>query len=465
MSVISRYFYPKRALSIPTKIKLSWLYCLLLVIPLVIAETLGMLNKNLYHSLLSSVTLLAMMAFFVQFPLAGRLKRWPLFANIDWAMGTHKKWGQYIGLFFFLHPLLIVAPKLLVSTDDAIHSLIKMLTEPATLTGVIAWVMMLLWILMSIFKDRLNMRYETWRFVHLLGFVVILTLAVLHITKVGSHGQYQGAFNYLWWALYTLSLTLIAYNYLIKPLYIQRTPYQVSEINRVSERDWQLTLTAKNNKPFTYQAGQFVWINSSGNAFNLEQHPFSIVSTHSAKTQQTELSFVIRELGDYTKNLSALTIGQEVFVDGPYGTMTLDVTRANRYLLLIAGGVGIAPMLSLLRELAKQGDEREIHLMYADRQIDNMVYLKQLIAIEQSMPNFKLHLVCEQLPSTNSPYQHCLDKGFVDQSKISKVLNNKDSKQLGVYLCGPQVMIAKNCKQLKQLGVLAKHVHFEQLSF
>lgn len=464
MSAISRYLYPHRTLSLSNKFKLSCLYYLLLIIPLIVAQNLGMLSKNLYHSVLAAITLLAMFAFYVQFPLAGRLKKWPLFNNIDWAIGSHKKWGQYIGLFFFLHPFLIAAPKFLVSTDDAIHSLVKMLTEPSTLTGVIAWCLMLLWVLMSIFKDKLNMRYETWRLVHLLGFIVIATLATLHITRVGSHGQLQPQFNYLWWGLYSLSLLMLGYNYFIKPFFMKATPYKVKAVEKLSQRDWQLTIACETANAMLYQAGQFVWINSSGNAFNLEQHPFSIVSCANPNSKNTELSFVIRELGDYTGNLASLSLDHTVYVDGPYGTMTLESTRLNRDLVLIAGGVGIAPMLSLLRELNKQQDKRDIQLIYADKNLDNMVYLDELLAFEQSMKHFKLHLLCEQVP-VSSPDSKQLHQGVVDEQQISRVLSDKNSRQVGVYLCGPRAMIVNNCKQLKNQGVLTKHVHFEQLSF
>jgi len=80
-------------------------YFLLLLLPFVIAESLGMLSEGLYVTVLSVLNLIAMMAFFVQFPLAGRLKRLPLFANIDWGMTKHKQLGKYLGTKHYLRNL------------------------------------------------------------------------------------------------------------------------------------------------------------------------------------------------------------------------------------------------------------------------------------------------------------------------------------------------------------------------
>ena len=446
---------------------LTFGYFILLLLPFMAAESLGMLTEGLYRTVLSILNLLAMMAFFVQFPLAGRLKRLPLFSNIDWGMTKHKKLGKYLGIFFFLHPLLILAPKLLVSFDDFCLSFVSAITEPQLLTGLIAWAVMAIWVLMSIYKDKLSMRYETWRLYHVIGFVVIATLATLHITTVGSHGQYNQEFNLMWWSLYLLCISLVAYNYVIKPRLIKRQPFSISSIEKISECDWQLNIEPKSQQRFAFEAGQFLWLNTSGSAFNLEQHPFSIVSDEDNKKQ---LSFIIRELGDYTSALNQLTVGQTVFVDGPYGSMNLGQSRMAEGITLIAGGAGIAPMLGLLRELAKQNDPRPIRLLYGNQNLQKMVCINELIALEKTMQNFKLQLLCEQTencPDLISPF---IKQGFIKSEDIANSINathytKENAQHWAVYLSGPEGMMMATTKNLKQLGVTANHIHLEQLSF
>lgn len=442
-------------------------YFLLLLLPFVIAESLGMLSEGLYVTVLSVLNLIAMMAFFVQFPLAGRLKRLPLFANIDWGMTKHKQLGKYLGVFFFLHPLLILAPKLLVSVDYLTVSMMEAITSPQLLTGLIAWVVMVLWVLMSIYKDKLSITYETWRLCHVIGFVIIATLAILHITTVGRHGQYNQTFNFVWWSLYLLSMSLVAYNYFIKPRFIKGKPFSIRSLEKISELDWQLDIETKSKQNFAFEAGQFVWLNTSGSVYNLEQHPFSIVSEQNNKGQ---LSFIIRELGDYTKALHKLNIGQTLFVDGPYGSMSLEHSRTTQGITLIAGGAGIAPMIGLLRELAKQHDPRPIRLLYGNQTIQNMVCLEELTLLEKTMKHFKLQLLCEQIEGCPKAFLPFVKQGLIGREDIQESINADANDQSlasdwTVYLSGPKGMISATQKHLKEIGVTANHIHFEQLSF
>lgn len=442
-------------------------YFILLLLPFAIAESLGMLSEGLYTTVLSVLNLIAMMAFFVQFPLAGRLKRLPLFANIDWGMTKHKQLGKYLGIFFFLHPLLILAPKFFVSFDYLTVSIMDAITSPQLLTGLIAWAVMSVWVMMSIYKDKLSMSYETWRLLHVIGFVVIATLATLHITTVGSHGQYNQTFNFVWWSLYLLSMSLVTYNYFIKPRFIKGKPFTISSLKKISDVDWQLDIEAKSKQSFAFEAGQFVWLNTSGSAYNFEQHPFSIVSEQNNKGK---LSFIIRELGDYTKALHKLNIGQTIFVDGPYGSMSLERSRTAQGITLIAGGAGIAPMMGLLRELAKQGDPRPIRLLYGNQTIQKMVCLDELMSLEKSMKNFKLVLLCEQTESCPETLQPFVKQGFIGKEEIQQSIDFELTHQpltqdWTVYLSGPQGMISATNQHLKEIGITANHIHFEQLSF
>jgi predicted ferric reductase len=444
------------------KHKLGLGYLTLIIVPFIIAETLGMQFENLYRSVLSAITLIAMMVFFVQFPLAGRIKRIPLFANIDWSIAKHKQLGKYLGIFFFLHPLLILAPKLFVSFDITVDSLVRMVTSDNLITAIIAWCAMLVWVLMSIFKDNLKMRYETWRLLHVVGFVIIATLATLHITSVGSHGQYNQQFNLLWWTLYCSSIALVIYNYFIKPNKINANPFAISEIKKVSDCDWQLSVAPKNDKAFNFEAGQFAWINTSDSAFNLEQHPFSISTGENNKSQ---LSFIIRELGDYTSSMNELVVGQTVYVDGPYGSMSLDQAKHADGITLIAGGAGIAPMLSLLRQLDKTNDHRPIRLIYGNQSISRMVCLDELLTLEMTMNNFELQLLCEDDETDDEIINLHLQKGFIRRRNIEKTIPMSKVGNWEVYLCGPEAMMNTTSKYLKKIGVSSRHTHFEQLSF
>lgn len=432
-------------------------YLLILLIPYLATLSLNLDYKGFYSATLAFLNTLAMMAFFIQFPLAGRLKHLPMFSNIDWSMSRHKNVGKWLGFFFLLHPLLILAPRFLVSFDDGMTSVVEAITSPQLLTGIIAWLVMILWVVLAIFKDRLRISYETWHLTHLLGFVIVCVLATLHITSVGRHGQFDEQFNILWWGLCAMSVGLVLYNQLVKKTILKRKPFTLASITRGSSRDWLVTLRNDSSHDFSFEAGQFIWINTSDSVYSMNEHPFSIAS---CSKELPEVDMIIRELGDYTSQLDTLTIGQQVYVDGPYGSMSLRDSDAAEGITLIAGGAGIGPMLSLLRELAANHDPRPIRLLYGNNDYEQMVLQEEIQSLQKTMPDFTQQLVCDK--PTDIPG---VRQGVIVKDDIAETIDPEFANDWAVYLCGPQAMIASLKASLRFLGIPEANVHYEQLSF
>lgn len=456
-STVSEKYGKWFAFKLSTKSKLALGYLCLVALPFLATFSLDMADKTLYATILATINTLAMMAFYLQFALGSRLKKIDLFANIDWNMSNHKRIGQLLGVLIILHPILILAPRFLVSFNDGMHSLISTITAPQMLTGIIAWVGMIVWILIAMFKDKLKISYEAWRLSHVLGFVVIAILATLHITSVGSHGQFDNNFNIIWWALCAASVGVVLYNHFIKPWRLRFKPFKLLDVAKVSSTDWQVTIEASDAAGFDFEAGQFVWLNTSKRSGGVKDHPFSIAS---CQADLPKVSFLIRNLGDYTSKLDTLTIGQDVYVDGPYGSINLAESTKSKAIVLIAGGAGIGPMLSLLRGLAEKNDPRPIRLIYGNNHIDQMVLQDEIKALESSMPDFRQQLVCAEATDRDDVYQ-----GVIDQDVIGKVLSISAINDWNVYLCGSKPMITGVNNSLKSLKVPKSRIYFEQLSF
>lgn len=431
-------------------------YLCLTLIPFLATFAINMQEKTVYASFLALFNCLAMAVFFLQFPLAGRLKHSGVFANINWSMLLHRRVGKWLAIIFLLHPVLILAPRFLVSFDTGMESLVTTLEAGQLLTGIIAWLALLLWVLLAVFREHLKMSYELWRLTHLLGFVVIATLATLHATTVGSHGQYETWFNGLWWSLLVLSVGVLAYNHLVKPRALKARPFTLVSVEPVSSRDWQLTIEKPAGVDFDFEPGQFVWLNTDAAGAG-KDHPFSIASSRASLPR---LSFLIRGLGDFTRTLDQLQVGQQVYVDGPYGSISLaDASRASA-ILLIAGGAGIGPLLSMVRGLAEQGDARPVRLIYGNGQLDQMVLQDEIATLETQMPDFRQQLVCLQACDRAGVYQ-----GVIDRSVIERTMGSQAPANWVVYLCGPEAMITAASASLKDIGVPRRNVHYEQLSF
>lgn len=439
----------------------NWLLTLqlasLFVVPYLLVLILPMDSKGAYVATLSFFNIIMMLAMLIQFPLGARLKRIPLFHHVDWNIAQHKKIGQWIGLFFFLHPILIMLPKALLSGTDFTHAVFSSVTEPRLLTGVIAWVAMIVWVLMSIFKHKIAMSYEHWRLVHIVGFITILILATSHITEVGSHGQFQSNINVMWWALCASSIVFTIYGYFIKPYLLSEAPFSLVSREKISQSDWLVTVKVPEGADFDFKAGQFVWLGSKKSALDSDYHPFSIVST---PTNLPNVSFLVRELGDYTSRLAQLKIDQPIFIDGPYGGMTLDSSESAAAIVLICSGVGLGPIMSLLRQLSESNETRPVRLVYGNQMFDQMVFLDEIRAMEKSMPNFKAQLACYEPTEVDGIY--C---GYIDSTCLQNTYEGLSKATTYTYLCGSPLMVEGARKSLDQLEIPPRTVHFEQLSF
>ncbi|MDO6694785.1 ferredoxin reductase family protein [Aliiglaciecola sp. 3_MG-2023] len=444
-------------LGLTRKAKLTIIYSFLLALLFILSYISPMDDKGVYVSIVIFLNLVGIAGFYLQFPLAGRFRFIALFNHTDWSIPQHKKMGYWIGAIFLLHPFLILAPKLGLSNSDAWLAIRTVTFAPEMLTGLIAWGLFIVWIGLSIFRRHIPIHYEIWRLWHSLGFIIISILATLHITSVGSHGQLQSPFNILFWLLCVISITGTVYNYLLKPRLLKQQPFEVKEIKKVSRNDWKLTLTSNAQPHFKFEAGQFVWLNSNPSPYNLDYHPFSIASTI---RQLPDISFIIREWGDYTNQIGQLSIGQTVYVDGPFGQMSLKDSEGAKGIVLVAGGAGIAPMLSLLNQLADNQDPRPIRLLYGNTSLDQMVMQKEIKGLEQRMINFQQTLVCDQAPDNADVYL-----GVIDKFVLEKSLPESALQHWSAYLCGPEQMIDSVCKNLVTMKMSKRHIYFEQLAF
>lgn len=259
----------------------------------------------------------------------------------------------------------------------------------------------------------------------------------------------------MWIAFCALAVGSLLDTYLLQPTRRKRHPFRVASVERASARDAVLTIEKDGDFPFDFEAGQFVWINTSGHAGNLTEHPFSIAST---PKDLPRLSFVIRNLGDYTSGLDALESGQTVYLDGPFGDFTLS-DASSRDIVLIAGGAGIGPILGLLRQLRAEGTDRSVQLIYGSRSPEDVVAREEIMAATEELPGFTATLVLENAPDDST------ESGLIDRMLLTRTLSSEQIKSAAFYVCGPPLMTRLVVRTLKRMGVMHERIRYEHLSF
>ncbi|MEW8525643.1 MAG: 2Fe-2S iron-sulfur cluster-binding protein [Candidatus Thiodiazotropha endolucinida] len=150
-------------------------------------------------------------------------------------------------------------------------------------------------------------------------------------------------------------------------------------------------------------------------------------------------------------------VGDQLMVKAPSGKFHL-IEEPPLPLVLIAGGIGITPMLSIINTLVEQKSEREIWLFYGARNGREVIMHTLLKRLEQTRPHFHLHL-CYSRPDAadriGTDYQHA---GHVDITLLQDVLR---LRRYQYYICGPAAMMESIVPGLQALGMPASDIQFE----
>ena len=205
-----------------------------------------------------------------------------------------------------------------------------------------------------------------------------------------------------------------------------------------------------------FEAGQFVWLHLSPTPFTLRENPFSIAS---APQDGGRGAFVIKEAGDFTRSLGGVRSGQRVWVDGPHGALTLPGPEVPG-IGLIAGGVGIAPLLGMLRQMRAAGDGRPAVLLYGNRLESQIVYPDELDRLDADPNTDIVHVIGEPTPQWTGL------TGVIDAASIAAAFGARDPEGAWTYLaCGPPPMLDALEEALMAQGVPAGQIRSERFVY
>jgi len=170
------------------KYNLLVLVIFIVVLPVLLWSRVIISHRALYKEMISIMTILAFFQLLGQFYL-NRSNKLVSYHKMGRVVKFHKIIGYlFIGILIF-HPFLIVMPRYLepgMSATDAFISLITTFKTGVVL-GIISWVLMILLVLISLLRNRLGMKYRTWRTVHGVLSVVFIVLATWHAINLGRH--------------------------------------------------------------------------------------------------------------------------------------------------------------------------------------------------------------------------------------------------------------------------------------
>lgn len=163
--------------------------------------------------------------------------------------------------------------------------------------------------------------------------------------------------------------------------------------------------------------------------------------------------FVSKFLHDEIIEGSTLEIGP------PCGEFFLDVTEKHeRPLVLIAAGIGITPILSMLLSALEAMPERQIIFIHGSLNENTHAFKSVIDELGQKYSNLKTHFRYSNPKVHNVNRQTNVDTGFIDSALIESLLPNRDADY---YFCGPQPFMVNIYRELLTWGIPASQVHLE----
>lgn len=424
------------------------------LLPLLLAFGRSVAPLDVWERAAAALGMVALVAMAIQFVTSGRFNVASGRLGIDKIMAFHKIAAVWVLVALILHPLACVLPTWADDPALGAERLAVYLTSPHYRSGVVALAALLLLVITSILRDRLPWPHEGWRAVH----VVLGLLAVgggLHHAVTAGRFSAIGPVNGLWWAVGLTVIIVMAVLYGWRWRRLHRQPWQLASVTKLADRMWELDIQpAGNTAALGYTAGQFVWMTEGKRRFPLFDHPFSIADS----PERPGLSLIIKEAGDFTDTIGDLAPGTAIGIDGPYGEFTL-AQHPGDAVVLLAGGVGIAPIMGLLRDLVARRDPRPIRLAYAAGVPANFACLPEIEAA-RTVLNLQVMLVSEADADGWSGLV-----GRLTPDRLRAVLDGLDPQRTVALICGPGPMVTAVSDGLLDMGVPMHKVVYERFDY
>ena len=427
------------------------LYLLIVVLPVLLTvqpgEPGGIMIDAGRHLALAGFMILVL-----QFLIASRIKWIERPFGLDILIRFHKFIAVGALCLLLIHPLLL-------TRGEAGWQLIFGLDMPWFIwAGRAALILLIGLILISIYQSRIGLSFEKWRLGHNIFAPVILVLIFIHSWFAGSDLQLL-SMQVLWVSAFLLGAAVFVYHRMLRPMFLRRHPYSVQEVRREIDDVWSVKMTPPEGRAvYDYLPGQFHFLTFFRDpGLPVEEHHWTISSSPARKDSITS---TIKAVGDFTSTMGQTKPGDTVAVHGPFGRFSYMFHPEDRDLVFLAGGIGITPIMAMLRHMRDTKDPRSVILMYANRRKDQIVFRDELDEIAKGKhPDLTLVHVLSRPEDDWSG-----ETGHLNRKKIEKYCGT-DLGGKSFYVCGPLKMADALISTLQDMGVPQRKIRREIFSF
>lgn len=382
----------------------------------------------------------------VQFLLTARFRRASAPFGLDILYYFHRLTALVAFAFLVGHYLI-----LRISYPEQFGALNPLEVPLGQSAGQLALLLFGVLIVISLWRRQLCIGYEVWRVAHASLATIAFLAAVVHIELAGDFTNHP-LLRWVWTAYTLFWVLLIAYVRLVKPWGMLRKPWRVTEVRPERGHAWTVSLRPEGHEGMHFAPGQFAWLTLRASPFAMKEHPFSIASS---ATDPSRIEFTIKALGDFTRTIGSVQPGELAYIEGPHGVFSVDRHPQAPGFVFIAGGVGIVPIMSMLRTLADRGDRRRLRLFYASKRLEEVIFCEEIEDLSTRLDLEVIHVIGDPPPDWTG------EQGRIDAALLKRHLPPAP-ETLEYFLCGPKPMMDALQLCLRGLGVPLGHIHYDR---
>ncbi len=236
-------------------------------------------------------------------------------------------------------------------------------------------------------------------------------------------------------------------------LHPKRILLQVSEIRQETQTAKSFRLISSEGYLPPFQAGQYINLFVDVGGVRTSR-PYSLSSP---PNQSGYYEIAVRRIEDgfvSSHLLETVKVGDPLESTGPSGDFFYNPLFHGNDLVFLAGGSGITPFMSMIREVTDRGLPRKIHLIYGSRNPDDMIFWEELEERARLHENFQVTSVISEPPEGFEGFT-----GFISAKIVTDVLGSVEGRSF--YICGPEAMYTFCLPELLKLQVPARKIRME----
>jgi predicted ferric reductase len=383
---------------------------------------------------------------FFQVLLVSRIRFLDRIFSLNRIYTFHRINGIAIALMALLHPILV-----LTAGKFTIFSFEKRYWPEFLGVGLLIFILVL--VITANWRPFFGFAYNKWLRLHRPGALVTLAFMTIHILFVSETFK-SGLPRVLVFVAACLSLVLILRLW-CRRVFLGKRRYIISNVAPAGKDAFAVDARPDEGRIPDYIPGQFAFIKPLSAGVPMEEHPFTLSSTPS---RPNILQFVIRSLGDWTSKINHLKAEETILIDGPYGLFSHMVSPGDEPVIMIAGGIGITPMLSMLRYMTDVNDQRQTLLIWSNRTKENIVFPEEFENFKQRLQHLKIINFFTREPGGGDTNKR------LDQVALEKMMDGYSQKSR-VFICGPPGMMKVVGRALKNIGFSSSTVYKEEFRF